>query len=128
MIQFWVGGKPKAQPRPRMTRKGHVYNPSSANEWKARVMWRAREAGIKNHLFENGAKVTLSFVLKVATCSGVDGYAHIGKPDIDNLAKSCLDALTKAGAWLDDSQVFDLRAIKRHGELEGVLITIEEAE
>lgn len=32
--------------------------------------------------------------------------------DVDKLARACLDALTDAGAWKDDSQVIDLRARK----------------
>lgn len=32
--------------------------------------------------------------------------------DIDKLVRACLDALTDAGIWKDDSQVVDLRAIK----------------
>lgn len=31
------------------------------------------------------------------------------KRDLDNLLKATLDALTKAGAWEDDSQIVDLR-------------------
>ncbi len=34
--------------------------------------------------------------------------------DIDKLTRSCLDALTDAGAFCDDSQVIDLRARKVH--------------
>ena len=34
--------------------------------------------------------------------------AHICKPDIDNLAKAVMDALTDAGAWRDDCQIVEL--------------------
>lgn len=34
------------------------------------------------------------------------------KYDVDNRIKPTLDALTKAGAWLDDEQVDDVRAVK----------------
>lgn len=36
--------------------------------------------------------------------------------DADNYAKSALDALTHAGAWLDDSQVVDLHVRKRFAQ------------
>lgn len=122
MIQFWVAGAPKAQPRPRMTRKGHVYNPSSANEWKERIMWRARESGVRKPLI-GPVKVTLSFVLS----GKKDGAPHITKPDADNLEKALLDSLTAVGAWHDDAQVFDLHTVKRVGDPQGVLVTIEGA-
>lgn len=36
---------------------------------------------------------------------------HVSRPDCDNLAKSVLDGLR--GWWGDDSQVWDLRVVKR---------------
>lgn len=33
--------------------------------------------------------------------------------DLDNLLKSCLDALTHAGVWLDDQQIDDLRIVRK---------------
>lgn len=33
------------------------------------------------------------------------GQPHAQKPDVDNVVKLALDALTMAGAWLDDKQV-----------------------
>lgn len=37
------------------------------------------------------------------------------KPDVDNYAKAVLDAMTKAGVWLDDSQIGSLAITKRWG-------------
>lgn len=37
---------------------------------------------------------------------------HTEKPDADNLVKTILDAATRAGVWVDDAQVFDLRVRK----------------
>lgn len=54
---------------------------------------------------------------------------HTAKPDADNLAKAVLDAMTRAGAWKDDSQVSSLRVMKYYGtagERTGVMITIHE--
>lgn len=36
------------------------------------------------------------------------------KPDVDKLARAVLDALTAAGAWADDAQVCDVRAVKHY--------------
>lgn len=40
---------------------------------------------------------------------------HTARPDADNLVKSLLDALTRAGVWADDAQVWDLRVRKWRG-------------
>ena len=50
------------------------------------------------------------------------------KPDVDNLAKLILDAMTKAGYWHDDNQVCDLRVTKYNSPIGGLAVTVEEAE
>jgi crossover junction endodeoxyribonuclease RusA len=53
--------------------------------------------------------------------------------DIDKLTRACLDALTDAGVWNDDSQVVDLRArkvfVREGGALDkpGAVIRVEAA-
>lgn len=38
----------------------------------------------------------------------------ITKPDLDKLERAVLDAMTRAGLWVDDCQVVDIRAVKRY--------------
>lgn len=38
------------------------------------------------------------------------------KPDLDNVVKACMDALTTANIWEDDKQVCELTARKRWAE------------
>lgn len=45
-------------------------------------------------------------------------YPHTGKPDADNLLKSVLDGMTKAGWWRDDAQVHTATVIKRVSALD----------
>lgn len=46
------------------------------------------------------------------------------RPDLDNMAKSILDALTDGGAWADDAQVTSLFLSKYNGPEPLVAITI----
>jgi len=46
------------------------------------------------------------------------------RPDLDNLAKSTLDALVAAGWLADDNQIVELQLSKRHSEFEGLTIDI----
>lgn len=52
---------------------------------------------------------------------------RITKPDVDNLAKLIMDAMTKAGYWQDDNQVCDLRVTKYNSPIGGLAVTVEEA-
>lgn len=132
--QFYVAGEPKAQPRPRAFSRGgraSVYDPGSAKAWKATI-----EAAVRPRLPfggpESAYKVSLIFVLKrpIRLARARNAWIpHTAKPDADNLAKAVLDAMTRAGAWEDDSQVSSLRVMKYYGtagERTGVMITIHE--
>lgn len=44
--------------------------------------------------------------------------------DVDNLAKSVLDAMTAAGIWQDDSQVVELTCRKGYGSADGVSVRV----
>lgn len=44
--------------------------------------------------------------------AGDELLPHAERPDADNLLKSLLDAMTRAGVWEDDGQVFNLGVCK----------------
>jgi Holliday junction resolvase RusA-like endonuclease len=50
----------------------------------------------------------------------------VSRPDLDNMAKTILDALTEAGAFDDDSQVAHLEMLKVFGPTPATLISITE--
>ena len=52
-----------------------------------------------------------------------------GKPDLDKLVRSTLDALTDAGVWRDDSQVVVIHAEKSYSALRapGACVYVNEA-
>lgn len=120
-ITFFVTGSPKGQPRPRATRRGNhagVYDPGTADAWKSAIRcdWKA----LGEDLFATPVKVELRFIF-TRPKSHLNKHGepklsapkhHIQKPDVDNLAKAVLDALTDAGAWRDDNQVSHLSVRK----------------
>lgn len=50
------------------------------------------------------------------------------RPDLDNVAKLLLDAMTKAGYWHDDAQVVELSLAKYTGPIAGVYILAMEVD
>jgi len=141
---FFVSGDPKPQPRPRAfaRRMGNairagVYESGGADGWKACVAVQANM--FRPQVPLSGAlSVTLLFrmprpkghygtgrnatVLKLAS-----PLNHECKPDLDNLAKAVLDAMTVGGWWGDDCQITDLRVRKEWagvGQLAGCGIEI----
>lgn len=131
---MWVHGTPAAQPRAKMVRAtGRTYTPDSADAWKGAVKatWRAaREESFNGHL-----QMRLAFHLprpkghltsKGALTKSAPRF-HTQKPDIDNLIKAVMDALTNAGAYGDDCQVAELRVTKHWGlDMPGCMITLSE--
>ena len=51
---------------------------------------------------------------------------HIVKPDVDNLAKQLLDAMSRLWFWEDDRQVVELVARKRYGESPRWVVEVSE--
>lgn len=53
--------------------------------------------------------------------------AHTKKPDLDNLSKQLLDAMTRAGFWHDDRQVVSLRCSKIYAAVPGWEVAVYSA-
>lgn len=131
-----VSGIPKAQPRPKAFRRGNkvgVYNPKSADAWKASVK-RAVAKAWNGQPYGGPLKVVIGFLLPRPKAhflkSGLREGApvhHASKPDVDNLAKSTLDALTDLGVWFDDSQVANLELVKVYSSGPGARIILRPA-
>lgn len=127
-ITIRVSGLPVGQPRVRAAARGRharVYDPGTANEWKACVIHAAREAMDRNCMFPFAGPVWVRVEFRIPRPKshyrtgkrageikpGMLSY-HAQKPDLDNLLKSTLDALTSAGLWVDDSQIAHIDATK----------------
>jgi Holliday junction resolvase RusA-like endonuclease len=127
---------PVAQPRPRATvvaGRPRIYNPSTTKAYKSQII--NLFIRIPGH-YPQGVpvKVTIDYYFdrpKSMQRKKDEGknICHTKKPDLDNLNKAVLDALSDSGIWHDDRQVADLRSRKfycRKEQRSHVVITIEE--
>ena len=115
---FDVEGLPKGQPRPRAYTSGRhakVYDPGTADAWKAAVMMAFNLNDPRALLGPVRLSVTF-FMPRQKQDSQKLRPAPIEKPDIVNLIKGTMDALTKSGAWVDDSQVVELLTQKVYAD------------
>ena len=126
---FVMALNPIPCPRPRITvrgRIGHAYYPAAYKTWKAeaaKLIEQAMDQNVINTYYDVPLQVLLVCVVQRPKASKLIGP----KPDVDNYAKAIMDAMTEAGAWGDDSQVIDLRVVKRwtdDGETGNFTVTI----
>jgi len=122
-VEFTAYGKPKAQPRAKACIRGKragVYDPGTADDWKSIVRAAAKSiwSGVP---FDGPVRVWFQFSMpRPKSHFGKNGLKQSApiyvttKPDLDNLEKSVLDALTNVGMWRDDSQVVFVSKEKRY--------------
>lgn len=129
MLSFFVPGRPAPQGSKRYLGikggKGITVESSKAvAPWRADVRAGAEKAmasGQSGFAAAEPVIVHLLFVMpRPASTPKRRTPAAVKRPDVDKLARAVLDAISSAGAWIDDSQVVDLRAAKRIAELDEV--------
>ena len=123
-IDMFIKGIPKAQPRARGFYNKHVggvrmYNPKTADSWKNVVMSAIRfsKGSFPSELPTGPIELNMCFHLPRPKSHFRTGkFANLLKdsapkdmtsvPDMDNLVKSVMDAITRTQiVWKDDSQV-----------------------
>ena len=116
----------KGQGRPRFAH-GHAYKDISDTLYEAEIRRQyIEQCGDAMRYFEGEVHIELQFSrpLPKKAPQRDDGKPDTSKPDIDNLCKSVLDALSGV-AWRDDAQVTVLNAEKApRRKLSGNLILI----
>jgi len=130
-----ISGTPVAKARPRgfRTKGGKMgfYTPTKSKEFEYQVRQRAEEIFTKP--MDCPIRLTILFLLPrpktmMWKTKPMPRVPHTSRPDADNLAKAVEDGLNGV-AYLDDSQITELRVTKRyHAGDEGpqTIIRIEE--
>lgn len=126
MINIFYSIKPKAAPRPRVTKFG-TYNDPKYTSWKNGLKLLAKTK-IKKPL-ENDIYLKIDFFFEIpkswTTAKKENATWHNTKPDIDNLIKSVMDSFNGV-IYKDDGQVVSIQARKQYAPFPGVKIEIEE--
>jgi crossover junction endodeoxyribonuclease RusA len=135
-FRVWGVAQPKGSAKgfiPKGWTRPVITSDNSKNKgWQqlvAEAAGRARdEAGAA--LLEGPVRLLVAFYLPRPKSLPRKVAHHTKKPDLDKLLRSVKDGL-KAVAWHDDSQVVDVKAIKRYadrGTAPHAIVTVESAE
>lgn len=76
-----------------------------------------------DHPIEGPVAITIHFQFDIKD-KKKRGKWKTTRPDTDNMEKLLLDCMTKAGFWLDDSQVVSKWSLKQYSELRSAAIVI----
>ena len=127
-VVFEVQGKVIGKARPRVTRVGHAYTPATTRLYEKAIRDAFLAAGgskISGYVhvdFEATTKLQAS-ATKAQKAMRLEGKElATSKPDIDNIEKALLDAISRGVAFDDDVQVVSVRKIKGRYETEPRLI------
>jgi Holliday junction resolvase RusA-like endonuclease len=136
-IHFQVEGDPKGKGRPRFSRVGNftkVYTDKQTLTYEALIATFAKQAIGATEPLKTPVSVFLYVRLPIpqsypkkrrgACLSGAEKPCK--KPDIDNIAKTYLDAMNGV-IFVDDTQVIDLHVKKVYAEKAGVDVMVMEA-
>lgn len=118
VVHFDVPGKPQPKQRPRFSRvSGTVYTPTQTHKYEnvVRNAYRASRAGIISESHGIHAIIKCYYPIPKSTPKKIREMMTAGKlrpinrrsGDVDNIAKSILDALNGV-AYADDSQIVNL--------------------
>lgn len=144
LLRFNVLGTPKPKARPRTVRNPktgfvHTYTPDTTVNWEQTIVWHAKQFMAWLALENPEGRLAMPYtgriladvrfnILRPKSLPKSVHYPMKSRPgDVDNLAKSVLDALQLAGIIDDDKTVTDLSTCKRftsEGHDEGVEVEL----
>jgi len=134
-MKLIIPGKPVAQARPRFFRRGSFVGAYSAQETEAgKFMLLAREYLRGKNPLEGPISLKAEFYFPVLKSwpkwmkkKAEDGFKffHVKKPDLSNCLKFVEDCMNGI-AWVDDSQIYRVEAVKYYGTEPKTVLIIEE--
>jgi len=100
--------------------------PPSVNDYwgyaRGRVYVKAKGKEYKNVVFRTVFRQRLDLHMKDKLVVYVDAHPPSNRRyDLDNLMKCVLDAITDAGVWEDDSQIYELHIYKQEVVKDGFI-------
>ena len=134
IYEFEVEGKIVGKERPRVNMyTGMVYTPNRTKDYEFLVQQSFKVQNPNFRMLDGRVSIEIIAYMSIPkNTSKVKMKAMIDnqisptkKPDIDNIAKSILDAMNKF-VFKDDNQVSKISVEKRYGEKEKVYVKIEE--
>ena len=133
MFRFTAIGTPKPKARPRTVRNPktgfvHTYTPETTVNWEQAIVWQVKKALAQIQMDSDIGFLPFKGRIMADIRVNVERPRSAPKSvvfpmksrpgDIDNLAKSVLDALQIAGVIEDDKTVTDLNTYKRFADFE----------
>lgn len=129
MVEFIYHGRVRGQGRPRFTKSGHTYEAKEDKAYKEALRAAYEEqCGVFFDCKPISVKIDVFRSLPKSAPKKCEGIEDTVRPDADNIAKSCLDALNGV-AYCDDSQVVEL-IVRKHPRThkdECIIVSVEEA-
>lgn len=132
MIELCLDVTPFPKQRPRARKNGHIYTPSETRAYESEVARLAKLQMTGKQPFAKPISVVVAAWLPIPkSFTKAEKQAAIAgklapKGDVDNYAKSVLDALNGI-CWIDDKQITQLTALKRYSSAPALTVTVREA-
>ena len=132
--EFEVIGNIVGKERPRVnTYTGRVYTPGKTKDYELLVQQYFKIKYPRSKMLEGRVKIEIIAYLKIPKSTSKvkmqemleNKISPTKKPDVDNIAKSILDAMN-GYVFRDDNQVSKIAVEKRYGIEEKAVISVEE--
>lgn len=134
-VEFSVPMRPVGKGRPRFTRFGHAYTPTTTSS--AEALFRTYAIAAMRDIVptDKPVAVALDFIFvppksmskKRRSETIIRNLPMTKKPDIDNAMKLALDAMN-GHVFVDDKQVSEIKAAKFYGSRDEIRVCVWEVE